>query len=292
MFGLLNLNKPSGCTSRDVVNRVAKLVGRSVKVGHAGTLDPLAEGVLLVCVGPATRLEPSLHEFSKTYRGVFELGRTSSTEDITGDVENVDLPATLGPADIQNVLPDFLGTISQVPPAYSAAKVSGERAYALARRGERVTLAAREVQIHRTELLASDWPRVTLEVDCATGVYIRTLGRDIARALGTDAVMCSLMRTRIGPFELAAALDAMQLTRETLPNALLDPLLAVPNLPRVAIDDSQRPALRQGRQLPCPPDLPPGKVAVVTVAGTFLALGEARNGVLAPTMVFDKGDLP
>src|SRR5262245_7182097 len=171
MFGLLNIDKPAGVTSRDVVNRVQRLV-RPLKVGHAGTLDPLATGVLVVAIGQATRLVEYLQRLPKTYQGTFLLGRTSDTEDIEGTV--IELTDTSIPTEqqIQGALPQFLGTIDQTPPAYSALKVSGQRSYDLARRGQAVDLAARPVEIHDLQLVRFAYPELELLIRCGSGTYI------------------------------------------------------------------------------------------------------------------------
>lgn len=289
MFGLLNIDKPSGCTSRDVVNRIGKLAGRRVKVGHAGTLDPLAEGVLIVCLGPATRLVPFIHEHSKTYRGSFRLGLTSDTEDITGNVTAVECPGDITADRLRDVLPGFLGTISQTPPAYSAAKVAGQRAYDLARQGADVELAPREVHVHRINLVDCHFPDFTLEIECGTGTYVRSLGRDIARRLGTEAVMTALQRTRIGPFHVDEAVTLEELAAENLSDFVLPPQAALPQLEKIAIDDAQLAALRQGRSLPAnePPVRSDGeRCAAVDPRGRLAAICQQRGGRWHPVLVF------
>src|SRR5262245_35406014 len=202
MFGLLNIDKPAGLTSRDVVSRVQRLV-RPQKVGHAGTLDPLATGVLVVAVGPATRLVEYVQRMPKTYQGTFLLGRTSDTEDVEGEVVELDSPPVPTRAEIDAALPRFIGTIEQRPPAYSALKVAGRRAHKLARRGEAVELAPRPVEIHAIELLRYEYPEMELRIDCGSGTYVRSLGRDVAEAVDTGAVMAALRRLAIGPFQAA-----------------------------------------------------------------------------------------
>src|SRR4051794_5854504 len=159
MFGLLNIDKPAGLTSRDVVNVVQRLV-RPHKVGHAGTLDPLATGVLIVALGPATRLVEYVQRMAKTYQATFLLGRTSDTEDVEGTVMELDRAPIPNAHEIDAALPAFVGTIQQTPPAYSALKVAGRRAYQMARRGEAVELAARPVEIHGIEVIRYDYPEL------------------------------------------------------------------------------------------------------------------------------------
>jgi len=246
MFGLLNVNKPAGVTSRDVVNRVQRLV-RPHKVGHAGTLDPLATGVLVIAVGPATRLVEYVQRMPKTYRGTFLLGRTSDTEDIDGMVQVLADPPQPTIEDIQVAIEQFVGTIDQLPPAYSALKVGGQRAYDLARRGQAVELASRPVEIHSLELISYSYPEMTLLVRCGSGTYIRSLGRDLARSLGSEAVMSALVREAIGPFTIDAAMDGEAITTATIESHLVSPLLAVSQLPRVEVsaDEARRLAMGQ-----------------------------------------------
>ncbi|MCA9033991.1 MAG: tRNA pseudouridine(55) synthase TruB, partial [Planctomycetaceae bacterium] len=202
LFGVININKPEGITSRDVVNRVQKLV-RPEKCGHAGTLDPMATGVLLVCVGPATRLISYLQDTTKVYEADFLLGQTSNTDDITGEVASVQLKAS-PPArkSVQAALDQMTGSIAQVPPSFSAVHVNGRRAYDLARRGEAVELVAREVQIDSIEIIRYEWPQLTVKVSCGSGTYIRSIARDLGEALGCGGLMSRLVRTRVGRFSI------------------------------------------------------------------------------------------
>ena len=248
MFGLLNIDKPAGMTSRDVVNRVQRLV-KPHKVGHAGTLDPLATGVLVVAIGPATRLVEYVQRMPKTYQGTFLLGRTSDTEDIEGEV--VELPSAPVPTTDQlaAVVPRFIGTIQQQPPAYSALKVSGQRAYALARRGEAVELAERPVEIHELKIVRYEYPELELLIRCGSGTYVRSLGRDLARAVGTDAVMSTLRRMAIGPFSIADAIAYDELSAEAVHERLLSPALAVADLPAATVNEVECLKLVQGQAI-------------------------------------------
>jgi tRNA pseudouridine55 synthase len=287
MFGFLNLDKPAGMTSRDAVNHVQRLVYPE-KLGHAGTLDPLATGVLVVCLGQATRLVPYLHEFSKTYVADFLLGVTSPTDDTEVDVTPL-ADAPLPTAEqIRAALPQFTGRISQVPPAHSAVKVQGRRAYDLARRGAEVTLEPREVQIHRLELMEFSPDQMTLEIECSSGTYIRSLGRDLGLAVGSAAVMCGLRRTRIGPFGVDAAINPSYLTRQTLPEAVLPPITALPHLPRVSVTEAEVDVVRRGMGLQRPAaESLAGEVALCGPTGELLALGAgSATGRIAPRMVF------
>ncbi len=244
-FGLLNLNKPPGLTSRAVVNRVQHLV-RPEKVGHAGTLDPLATGVLLVCIGQATRLVEFLHQLPKQYDGTFLLGCRSETDDTEGTV--VELRGTARPTEceIEAVLPQLIGDITQRPPAYSAIKVQGRRAYQLAREGVNVKLPERQVRVDRIEVVEYAYPHLRLAITCGSGTYIRSLGRDIAELLGTGAVMAQLCRTAIGTFRVSDACSLDQLDSEQIEQRLVPATRAIEHLPRMVLDDHQRQLIRHG----------------------------------------------
>lgn len=237
LLGILNIDKPPGVTSREVVN-VVQREARRAKVGHAGTLDPLATGVLLVCVGKATRLIDYLQRQRKTYRASFLLGRRSETEDVEGDVET--LPASRIPEqpEITDILPKFVGTIRQRPPRFSALKVGGRRAYQMARRGLDFDLAEREVEIHALQLIEYSYPRLDLQIECGSGTYVRSLGRDLAIKLGTEAVMAELARTAIGPFSISESLSMEKVRRQPIRPLLLDCRLAVSSFaPRVLLPE-------------------------------------------------------
>ncbi len=222
MLGFLNIDKPAAITSRDAVNRIQRIV-RPSKVGHAGTLDPLATGVLVVALGGATRLVDYVHRFPKTYEAAFLLGRQSDTEDITGQVMETPAARVPGLEELQAAMRQLVGQTMQRPPAYSALKVQGERAYDLARRGESVALNARPIRVHEIELLRYDYPELQLRIKCGTGTYVRSLGRDLAESVGTHAVMSQLRRTAIGVFHLCDAVPLETIGNTTLPANLQPP---------------------------------------------------------------------
>lgn len=288
MFGLLNLDKPEGFTSRDAVNLVQKLV-RPAKVGHAGTLDPLATGVLLVCIGPATRLVPHLHAFSKTYVADFMLGYTSESEDTESELQPVPDATQPTASEVMAALPDFTGRIQQVPPAHSAVKVDGKRAYHLARGGQAPVIKPREVEIHRLELLELNDQQLRLEIECSSGTYIRSLGRDLGKQLGCGAVMSGLRRTRIGPFTTGSAIDPRGLTRETLGEKLLPARLAVDDKPQYVAREEEVDALQVGlRVRPAEPLPMEQDIAICDQEGKLIGLGELLpDGELAPRLVFE-----
>lgn len=244
MHGLLNLIKPAGLSSRQVVTQVERTC-HPLPVGHAGTLDPLATGVLVLGVGRATKLIDHLHRFSKTYVGTFLLGRTSDTEDVTGNVTELANPPQPAREQLEDALPKFVGNILQQPPTFSALKVGGQRAYKLARKGREVLLEPRPIVVHRFEILRYEYPELQVQIDCGTGTYVRSLGRDLARAVGTEAVMSALVRTRIGPFAIAAAVEPDQVRADNIAELLLPSLLAIGDLPRVALRADQAAELQR-----------------------------------------------
>jgi tRNA pseudouridine55 synthase len=286
VFGLLVLDKPAGFTSRDAVNRVQRLV-RPAKVGHAGTLDPIATGVLVVLLGPATRLTDHVQRLPKRYRGTFLLGRTSPSDDVELPSEPLlNAPVPSRPA-IEAALPQFVGTIRQVPPAFSAIKVEGRKAYDLARKGRPPELEPRPVTIHALAIAHYDFPELVLDIECGSGAYVRSLGRDLARALGTGAVMSALERTAIGPFTVEGAIDPRALTAETLAASMLPAALAVADLPSISVTDDEVAELRHGRFLDRPAPAPEGEFAAIDERGKLVAtLTQREGGKLRPTRVF------
>lgn len=275
MFGLLNLCKPSGVTSRDVVNRVQRLV-KPHKVGHAGTLDPLASGVLVVCLGPATRLIEYVQRMPKRYLATFLLGRRSETEDIEGIVTELVDPPVPTEAQIRSAIPNFIGTIQQLPPAFSALKVEGKRAYELARQGESPDLKPRPIEVHSIDLIEYSYPELTLDIRCGSGTYVRSLGRDIARALGTEAVMAALSRSEIGPFHLSQALSGDDITPQSIDRSFVLPQAALGTMPTLTVSEQDEAYLRNGRQIQreATYTLPSGQeeVALLTSTGRLLAI--------------------
>jgi tRNA pseudouridine55 synthase len=290
MFGLLNINKPEGLTSRKVVDHVQRLV-KPAKAGHAGTLDPLATGVLIVCVGSATRLISLVQEQRKVYRGKFRLGCQSDTDDITGKVVDVPGASEVSRTEIESALPRFLGEIEQVPPQFSAVHVEGKRAYKLARAGQSVSIAPKRVQIHRIDLLSYSWPVLELEIECGSGTYIRSIGRDLGQQLGCGAVMTELVRTRIGRFELADAVSLEELDAERLPSALLPARLAASDLPIYHASTDECQELKQGKRVSVgESDVPTTdeRIAVLTESDELAAIAEfdRRTQELVPRQVF------
>jgi tRNA pseudouridine55 synthase len=285
MFGFLNINKPGGMTSRDVVNRVERLV-RPAKCGHAGTLDPLATGVLLVAIGPATRLMEYIHRLPKTYQGTFLFGRRSDTDDIEGEVVELAEPPVPTITALEAMVGQFVGTIQQRPPAYSAVKVAGKRAYKMARRGESVELTARPVQIHSVKIARYEYPELELLVRCGSGTYIRSLGRDLAASLETAAVMSQLNRLAIGPFQVAEAVSLDDLSRELIESRLLSPLMGLEGLPRIEVSEEEIRRLVNGQVVNNRWASEAQEAAAVTGDGRLVAIVTPKKGGLAPVKCF------
>ncbi|MBS0266182.1 MAG: tRNA pseudouridine(55) synthase TruB [Planctomycetes bacterium] len=289
--GLINVHKPVGITSRRVVDLFSRWAGTK-RVGHAGTLDPLASGVLVVCVGWATRLVEHVQSRSKRYEARFLLGRRSNTDDITGDVIEVADARVPQLEEIASCLPKFVGTILQTPPQFSAVHVAGQRAYAAARRGEVVEIAPRPVVIQRVDLREFHWPELALEIECGSGTYIRSIGRDLGELLGCGAVMSALVRSGVGEFtlETAVSLDDLQATPFAQSTALLPPLQAVGHLPQVQVSGAECHALLQGKWIDAREvDWAEGTtVAILTPGGELFALAEfaADSQCLRPRQVF------
>ncbi|NNJ24756.1 tRNA pseudouridine(55) synthase TruB [Alienimonas chondri] len=292
--GLLVLNKPAGVTSRAAVNIVQGAArdagwGRRVKVGHAGTLDPIATGVLVVCVGKATRLIDRVQAQPKTYEAGFLLHTSSPSLDVEHEPVPVPNPPSLSRDQIDAALPAFLGEIDQTPPAFSAVKVGGRRAYKLAREGEEVTIESKRVRVDRLEVTGYDGERLGLRIECGSGFYVRSLGRDLAKALGTEAVMESLLRSRIGGFDLDGAVTPDDVTAESLPG-LLSLSFERFGLTTLTCDDAQAGDLRGGRYAQIPfQDAPgePGECGVRDKVGRPVCLAERdRDGTLRPKVTF------
>ena len=283
MDGFLVLNKPLGKTSSDCVVFVRKRLPRGTAIGHGGTLDPMASGVLPVCVGVATRLFDYIIDKQKTYVAELQLGVITDTQDATGAVvERRSVNVT--DADVRAALPRFIGDIWQTPPMYSAIKRGGKRLYELARRGESVEVAPRACRVDDVRLTASLGDgRYRLEVDCGKGVYIRTLCHDIGAYLGCGGHMATLERTRAGVFTLENALTLEEvdaLGAEGLEARLLPMDAAISHLPAVRAEARHRAAVRNG--MPLRPEwldapAPQAEALRVYVGGEFAGIGAPRE---------------
>jgi tRNA pseudouridine55 synthase len=290
--GWLNLDKPAGMTSAEAVDEVKKLT-KPQKAGHAGTLDPLATGVLAIAFGQATKTVPYLMGAPKHYRFKVRFGEERDTDDAEGKVtsSSEDRPDR---AAIEGALPAFVGDIEQVPPTYAALKIGGERAYDLARRGEAPVLEARPVHVDSLALVGdAEEDEAELELVCGKGTYVRAIARDLGRALGCYGYVCALRRTRLGPFAAEDALSLEQLAEAEERRALFDHLhpvaTALSAFPTVELDVDEAEALSSGQQVHVGGAIDePGPVEVrVMVGDRLVAVGSYAHGVVRPVRVFN-----
>lgn len=297
--GLLLVDKPEGVTSHDVVFRVRRRLGVR-RIGHTGTLDPFATGLLLLLVGPFTRLADLYHGLPKSYDATMALGRETDTDDLTGKTVSEDAGwRGLDAEAIRTSVAARKGVGRQVPPAYSARRAGGERAYALARRGEHPELDAREVRIHEIEVTDIDLPRVRFRASVSTGTYVRALARDIGRDLGPGAHLTALRRAAIGSFGVdgATSPDAAAKAVAAASAAWRPGLAALPWVPRRELNEGERDEIRFGRSVERGDVLPPPQSARDSVgpiaapvalhaSDDLFAIAEERDGRLYPKKVF------
>jgi tRNA pseudouridine55 synthase len=287
--GIVVVDKPAGLTSHTVVARIRKLAGTR-KVGHAGTLDPMATGVLVIGVNRATRLLGHLQVADKSYEATVLLGASTTTDDAEGEVVSTastsDLAAVTAEA-IEAAMAGFRGEISQVPSKVSAIKVAGRRAYERVRAGEEVALKARLVTVSRYDVVdvrsGPSGIEVDISVDCSSGTYIRALARDLGVELGVGGHLTMLRRTRVGAFDLSSAHTLEELAEVFALKPIAE--VAADTFPRYDADADQAAAIRTGRPLPGL-KLAPGQTAMFDPTGAFLALYEPHGPVAKPTAVF------
>ena len=240
--GILVIDKEVGPTSHDVVARMRRILGMR-RIGHCGTLDPLATGVLVLCLGPYTRLSEWISSGDKDYDATLRLGALSDTGDAQGEIEAVSGAVAPSEAAVAQAVAHFRGEIDQVPPAYSAVKVDGVRSYELARRNQAVDLKSRRVQILDLRVAEYDYPRLCVHVGCSKGTYIRSLARDLGSSLGCGAYVEALRRTRVGGLDLGSALSVNEVeaaaARGEVADCLVPPIRALDGLSTVRLEPSQ-----------------------------------------------------
>lgn len=288
MFGFISIQKPQGPTSFDIVAGVRRLLPRKTKVGHAGTLDPFASGVLVICVGKATRLVEYVQRGAKHYRAEITLGKVSDTDDIAGNITDFAENPRIQPDEsvIHAVLPQFVGNIMQVPPAHSAVHVDGQRAYNLARQGKEFEIAPREVSVYEIELVKYAWPVLMLDVHCGSGTYIRSLARDIGTALGVGGYCSALERTAVGAFDIESAEDLSDLTAENIAEKISLPLDSL-GMETITISDEQLERIVMGKTIGAPADVVGPEIALITADGRLVAIANlCSEGLLHPAKVF------
>jgi tRNA pseudouridine55 synthase len=274
--GVLNFDKPAGETSFSVVNRLRRLTGAH-RVGHAGTLDPLATGVLPILFESATRLAEFALKLQKTYVADVHLGFTTPTDDAEAEPEPAGDPSAVTAASVESALAAFRGRIMQRPPAYSAVKLDGKRAYRLAREGEPVEPAAREVEVYSARLLDFEPGAkavARIEVRCSSGTYLRSIARDLGSSLGVGGYLGRLVRTAYGPLaiEQAARSDELQ-DADAVRERLLPAEVILPEMERVRLNVEQEAQVRQGRAVRVLPEPGPGQVRAHDADGRLVALG-------------------
>jgi len=285
--GIISIDKPQGWTSQDVTARLRR-VFNTRRIGHGGTLDPMATGVLPVFVGRATRGVEFFEHATKTYEAVIRLGITTDTEDMTGTVlTNQDVHLTR--EEFEGILPRFRGEILQVPPMYSALKVNGQKLYDLARKGREVERQPRPITIHRLELLEFNGQEARIAVECSKGTYIRTLCKDIGESLGCGGCMASLRRTQAGEYTIADSIPLEKLLAESEQGLPVEHYLKkvdsmFASHPEANLNAFQERRCRNGNAFPT--ELPDGRYRVYGENGEFLALCKAENGVMSTIKSF------
>ncbi|WP_350345002.1 tRNA pseudouridine(55) synthase TruB [Proteinivorax tanatarense] len=288
MNGILNVLKPPGKTSHQVVAEIRKKLGIK-KVGHTGTLDPNAAGVLPICVGKATRVSQYVLDFDKVYRAEVTLGKTSDTGDLYGNVIEKELPDnfSLSKNELNNILEKFTGEINQTPPMASAIKVKGKKLYEYYRQGEEVDIPTRKVKIYNIKLLEKpfDCKKFYIDVTCSKGTYIRTLCTDIGESIGTSGVMSFLLRTKVGPFEIDTAIPLSKIKRENVFDIMLPIDSALVHFPKLVLNEPSSDSIIHGRKVAINSEVK-GVARVYNTAGEFLALARVKNNVLIPEKVY------
>lgn len=283
MNGIVIVDKPQGWTSQDVTARLRRVYATR-RIGHGGTLDPMATGVLPVFVGRATRGVEFFEHAEKTYDTLLLLGRTTDTQDVTG-ATLAEKAVHLSPADMERVLPRFRGDILQVPPMYSALKVNGKKLYELARKGQEVERQPRPITVFELTNLGFDGTRLSLRVRCSKGTYIRTLCQDIGEALGCGGCMEALRRVRAGEYGIEDAVPLEQLLESETPERYLrglDTMFA--HCPAVTLTPNQEKRCRNGNPFSSP--LPQGTYRAYSQSGEFLMLAKVEDGVMTTIKSF------
>lgn len=289
--GLLLVDKPAGPTSHDVVAQLRRTTGLG-KVGHAGTLDPFASGLLLLLLGHATRLSEYFLDLDKSYDATARLGIETSTHDPEGCILREDAGwESVSEADLRAALAEFQGTLLQTPPRYSSKKVSGEAAHRRVRRGEDIMLSPAEVVVHEIDLLRFSPPEVQFRVRCSSGTYIRALARDLGRRLGVGAHLTGLVRTGVGTFGLDRAAPLGDLTDPAaVMERLIPPALALSHLPSVEVTSSEAERIRDGQSVSLANTRPPqGEPVCILLDGNLLAVGGVEGERLRPRKVLSRG---
>lgn len=284
--GVLPVDKPPGPTSHDVVQEVRRSLNLR-RVGHTGTLDPFASGLLLICVGAATRLSEYLTGLDKVYRATFILGTRTTTHDPEGDVVGVDRGwEELDRTRIETALTPLRGEILQRPPVFSAKKVAGEAAHRRVRRGETVMLAPSPVRVFELEVTEVELPAIRVEVRCSSGTYIRALARDLGEGLGVGAHVSELRRLAVGRFHVQEATPMHDLAAADLGASWISPAEALAHLPRMELDPEDARRLALGASIPLTVPVQEGGPIAVVRGTSLVAVASVEAGLLRPRKVF------
>lgn len=289
MDGIFNVLKPPGMTSHDVVAFLRRAL-QTKKIGHGGTLDPDAAGVLPVFAGSATRLLEFAVEGKKQYIAEFTLGKRTDTGDDSGTVVEEKPVPHFSEADLSKVLSSFLGVQQQLPPMYSALKVNGKKLYELARKGVEVERQPREIEIFQLELLHFSDNRFTVAIDCSKGTYIRVLGEDIASALGTCGTMSFLLRTRVGSYTLADAYTLQEIA-DAPESCKAEPLTAVAELPKLVLTGRQAARITNGVRTTIA-GTSEGRYVLLGPEGEFLGLGICNESMIKAEKILEHYKMP
>lgn len=289
--GALLIDKPPGPTSHDIVDEARRIL-RIKRIGHTGTLDPFATGLLVLLLGPATRLAEYLKDYGKTYRGVIRLGVKTDTDDVTGKVIEEKTVPSLSPRSIENETKRFQGKLAQKAPVYSAVKVSGERLYRRARRGAKVNAPAREIEIYSFSLVGYNRPDLVFEVKCSSGTYVRALARDIGEALGCGAHLAALTRTAAGPHELNDSITMDELKTGDVnawreKNAYLKMAELLPDFPTITITRGDAGQIIYGKEITlATAEEAEGALIKLVLDGELAAIGRVDGDSVRPVKVF------
>lgn len=286
-FGFINLDKPAGMTSHDCIGKVRRLLGMK-KVGHGGTLDPLATGVLPIALGRATRLLPYLPS-DKIYRATIRLGMVTTTDDLAGDAIATTPAHHITQKMLEDALTDFIGPLQQIPPAYSAIQVDGKRLYDLARQGKPVPVQPRAVEVYDITLLKWDstgeWPEAEVEIACGAGTYIRSIARDLGESLGVGGTLAQLIRRKSGGFSLTDSLtfEALEAQLEADKFCPIPPEAGLQDLPTLTLTAEFAQRFVWGQKLPIEPQA--GYLQIHHETEGFLGVGEYDEGILRSKVV-------
>ena len=277
MLGFLNINKPAGMTSHDVV-AVLRRITHIKQIGHTGTLDPFATGVLPICIGKATRLLEYLKN-DKTYIADVQFGKNTDTYDCDGQISET-FDKKIERSDLENILPVFTGEIEQLPPLYSAIKINGKKLYEYARKGEQVEVQPRKVMIYAIKLLDFnyDFQTAKLEISCKSGTYIRSLAFDIAQKLGSGAFLTRLKRTKSDKFGIEKSLDLENLTLEKVQAKIINPV-EILDIPRINVDNNDLNQIKNGVQIIKPATV--DGLCTLVYNNKLCAIGEACGNIIS-----------